>query len=390
MNKKNILFGACCCLAIAGIITSGVCIAKDVESNSGATVDYVKFSYTAEADVSWFNGEDKQAEYVLNTGNELLGLSLLSSLGESFDGVTIKLGSDISFNDDVYAVDAKTFKPIKQFSGVFDGQGHILSNIKISEKNSFGFFSVLKNATINDLTIENALCEGLSGGVIASSGRLVNINNVSVKNADIIQIETSTDREVGIGGLFGSLGIVSTAGPSNILDNCSFDGKIQANTTGHTKIGGLISSATTGYTEDFLISNCRVDADIFANYEAYGLLYVASGRPVIVLNNEVNLNVEYVSGYTYSYKDFSGSSVGYVPFANLAHLNESANAVFKNNVLKTNIVIPEECESFIVIDKCFIEQSDYNDATSNIDTITLENNVVDITINTLGVDDERE
>ena len=105
----------------------------------------------------WF--DSTKNEFYINSPQELAGLSVLVSGGESFSRKTITLNNDID-------LDGKRWEPIgnilmtKRFKGTFDGNNFTINNMNIV-KNSMnqGLFGCIENAVIKNLNIINMYIE---------------------------------------------------------------------------------------------------------------------------------------------------------------------------------------------------------------------------------------
>lgn len=138
-------------------------------------------------DTSWYNKD--LTEFELTTSSQLAGLAKLVNNGNSFSGKTIKLGADIDLNNQEWI-------PIgtsdKSFSGSFDGQGHTISNLKITRdldnkaNNCYlGLFghatSEIKNFNVENVDITGSLHVGVIG---CSNGKINNVHvrgNINIK-----------------------------------------------------------------------------------------------------------------------------------------------------------------------------------------------------------------
>ncbi len=108
----------------------------------------------------------------------------------------------IILNTDLDLSSIEDFTPLynnKAFSGVFEGNNHTISNVKINLKDeNVGFFYKLQNATVRNLTFKD--CDVVGGwcvGAVASES-----NNSTVENCDIINSQISSIRDCA-GGIFG-------------------------------------------------------------------------------------------------------------------------------------------------------------------------------------------
>ena len=107
------------------------------------------------------------------------------SAGVSFEGKTIKLDSDLDFT---FYNDA--ISPISNFKGSFDGQGHVIKNLKIvSDEQFVGLFASLeKGQTFQNLTLQGgkivSTYSGNSNGYVGSvlgytyGGTVINCHNL--------------------------------------------------------------------------------------------------------------------------------------------------------------------------------------------------------------------
>ncbi len=119
------------------------------------------------------------------------------------------------------------------FSGHFDGNGKIISNLTINRPTTqdVGFFGCIGAAIISNVTIDEAnvigsdYTGGLIGRVFSSSGRC-SINNTCT-HGTIVGNEN-------VGGLIGRIGNTSYSS-QHIITNCSTN----VNINGSNNIGGL-------------------------------------------------------------------------------------------------------------------------------------------------------
>jgi len=111
--------------------------------------------------IEWYDPEEK--EFFINTKEELCDFANLSDF-YTFENQTIKLGGDIVINEgNAIEWSEKTpeirWKPISNFKGVFDGQGHTISGIYVRGFNApIGLFSETdKSCTIQNLKLINSI-----------------------------------------------------------------------------------------------------------------------------------------------------------------------------------------------------------------------------------------
>lgn len=154
--------------------------------------------FTAYAESVWNGGVDTNWEqngntYYIYTADELAGLSQKVNDGTSYDGYTFLLMDDINLNNYSHWTPigflskdgaTNTNRTKRPFKGIFDGQGHTISNCKVnlsnntedcggtSRKVTAGVFGCISNAEIKNLVVANSSiylesnCHENYGGVI--------------------------------------------------------------------------------------------------------------------------------------------------------------------------------------------------------------------------------
>lgn len=190
-----------------------------------------------------------RAPYQIASADDLRAAALgINADPQGLGAATYRLTADIDFA-------GSTFVGIDSFRGVFDGAGHVISDVVYapsgtgSHPNRLGFFRATTEATVRNLTID---------GLVADSG-------------------TRTDWVAGIS-------VVSTR--STITGNSVIDAALSA--PNGEKAAGLIGEMDGGTTSDN-----RVQADIVANKMAGGVTsYSKNG--VTIANNLVDADLTVV------------------------------------------------------------------------------------------------
>jgi len=104
--------------------------------------------------------------YIISTPEELENFSYCVSIGKSFSGEYIKLGNDIELENDWTAIGTEE----NPFSGTFNGDGYIISGVRIYSKNDYqGLFGYVDNGTIENLGVNvNISCNKYNyiGGLV--------------------------------------------------------------------------------------------------------------------------------------------------------------------------------------------------------------------------------
>ena len=290
------------------------------------------------ADTSWYN--DTDTEFALNKVEQLAGLAELVDAGNTFEGKTIKLSSDL----DLYAVDENgeqiCFEPIgsyrndSEFKGTFDGQGYTISNMSQNtwaldngweyKDLGLGLFGKVRDADIKNLNMDGASISGESGmiGIVAAAA----YGNCTFENITVTNSKAN-DYQYYAGG------VVGWASGNHTYKNITVD----ASTTIGSQWGdfnnacggiiGGISSSGTFYMKDCNVA-CQIDTpnDVVSAYQWYS--YRRSGMLVGDSNATVddeavttaaapnltceNVTVTYGDWANYTYCEFAGTGYPYV------------------------------------------------------------------------------
>lgn len=229
------------------------------------------------ADTTWYN--DTDTEFTLSTAEQLAGLAELVDNGNNFAGKTIKLDSDI----DLASI---PFNPIghsangQSFNGVFDGQGHTISNMYEQndlnawqyEGEYYGLFAYTNGATIKNVTISDAYISSGRNEAAGVVGNAVDTTfaDITISNTTLIAYNNSA------GGV-----------AAECYGNCSFTNiTVDEDTvigplwgTYDVRLGGVVGLVHAGNNVTFkdITVACQLDAinDVAANYQYW--LYRYSG-----------------------------------------------------------------------------------------------------------------
>ena len=209
-----------------------------------------------EADTSWYNENDK--EFTLDDIADFLGFRDLVDAGNTFEGKTVILGTDIDLNKKLfdpigfgyYKVDKRTEvdEVVTEdtntvFLGTFDGGNHTIYNLYQNcweldtPENNYatytystagaGLFASIKNATIKNLAISGAevVFECVDMGVLVGYAQgECHFENIVITNANIANYNRYT------GGLVGevSYGVDTNGdGYSHTFKNITIDSSVK-------------------------------------------------------------------------------------------------------------------------------------------------------------------
>ena len=212
----------------------------------GTSVD----NWDGTADTSWYTSAPDASEYHISTAEQLAGLAQLVNADPgttNFAGKTFYLDNDIDLSGHEWISIGTVLGgdyPEYSFCGVFDGQGHVISNLYSHE-------SYIEGADESHNLLRNALFGSVYNG---------EVKNLGVADAEI-WIDPKDDSAAGKGIL------VDWMGKSKIT-NCWTSGSIYSGTKIEKNIGGIVGITMQGCT----ISGCYSTATLtgnFTNSEGY-------------------------------------------------------------------------------------------------------------------------
>ncbi len=256
----------------------------DNKYDEGATYPTFADKWDGTADTSWYNDTDTM--FTLNTAEQLAGFAKLVDDGNTFEGKTVKLTTDVNLN--AQDADGKriNFNPIghssngRSFNGVFDGQGHTISNLYEQndlnawqyEGEYYGLFAYTNGAIIKDVTIADAYISSGRNEAAGVVGNAVDttFSDITISKTTLIAYNNSA------GGV-----------AAECYGNCSFtDIIVDEDTvigplwgTYDVRLGGVVGmvKASDKVTFSNITVACKLDAinDVAANYQYW--LYRYSG-----------------------------------------------------------------------------------------------------------------
>ncbi len=222
--------------------------------------------------MDWYDEEAR--DYIIDSVEDLYGLSMLCNQNVTFEGKNVKLAKDIVINEGKATDWAKgknipelEWLPIgggankhRPFSGTFDGQGHTVSGVYLKSADYYlGFFGVLNKdskSTIKNFSLKNSYFESTRTEVLGSevdglgsiAGQGAGVLDTVYSDAIIVSATRNT------GGLIGNQRQKDT---TLTVRNCWFNGSVK----GTQWIGGIVGFVYNGvkFTD---ISDCLVTADL--------------------------------------------------------------------------------------------------------------------------------
>lgn len=163
-----------------------------------------------------------------------------------------------------------------RFSGVFDGNGHTISNLRsYKQAHDLSLFGVIDGATIKNLIIENFEITGEGRlGILSGATFRSTINEVVVKNSKCLNKLSDHGAHAGglCGPLYGSIisnsytdegsvygkdcvgGIASSCDAESKISNCYSTMSVE----GYSNVGGIVGKATDSTIEDCTSLNKKI------------------------------------------------------------------------------------------------------------------------------------
>ena len=246
------------------------------------------------------------------TPNQLKGLQTLAGNGFTFEGLTVQLETDIDLG-------GHDWYPIENFAGIFDGNGHTVSNgvLNIVGSANVGFFGTVdKIVTIKNLTLKNFSSKVSKEQLNSKSvGLLLGENTASgtrIINCDVIdsalKFQTAGYPDSGKNGL-----LVGRSKAAILIDGCTIANSTlyEASSTGY-RFGGILGGNTAS-EYDSVVRNCNMWNTYLLSYRNpesgtnYGLI-CGEGNAVTVENFHTNM-INYTAGSFYNGK-YDLSQVG--------------------------------------------------------------------------------
>ncbi|MDR2970324.1 MAG: putative Ig domain-containing protein [Bacteroidales bacterium] len=239
--------------------------------NLSITIDYL------------FGSGTENDPYIITIPVQLEQLAtLVNANNTTYNNKYYKLGNDIDLSD--YGANFNSGKgwiPIgislsANFSGTFDGDGQIISNLFINapDDSQIGLFGSVSNGNIKNVGVEgiNIVGKANVGGVVGYSSSSNILNCYTTGN---ITGESSITGSVG--------GVVGQAGNNSMVTNCYSTG----NVSGVYSVGGVVGLLSTNST----VNNCYA----IGNVSGTGVIGGVVGSNSATTNNCAALNPK-VSG----------------------------------------------------------------------------------------------
>ena len=230
------------------------------------------------------------------TPNQLKGLQTLAGNGFTFEGLTVQLEADIDLG-------GHDWYPIENFAGIFDGNGHTVSNgvLNIVGSANVGFFGTVdKIVTIKNLTLKNFSSKVSKEQLNSKSVGLLlgenTANGTRIVNCDVV--DSALNFQTAGSGKNGLL--VGRSKAAILIDGCTIANSTlyEASSMGY-RFGGILGGNTAS-EYDSVVRNCNMWNTYLLSYRNpesgtnYGLI-CGEGNAVTVENFHTNM-INYTAG----------------------------------------------------------------------------------------------
>ena len=363
---------------VTGIGLEPVTIVKGNFSGFNGTIELINednatYKITEEGIVVYRKllGEGTEANpYLINDLMDLQFFRNSVNAGEekyNAKGVYVALNADIDLNSSSVVTFglsrlSNLWTPIgtdsTPFKGIFDGQGHTISNLNVSVETRAGLFGEIAGATIKNVNIHNVSLEAVSYlGSIVGMGYTGRIENCHVSG------NVAIEGNYMVGGISGH-GYATIVDCSVIANDKTTD-FIRATHDGGKNEGDNVGGIVGHSAENVDITNCTVkNVTISGTRKVAGITGITSmssevtGCTVENVIVETNATVEYandnlktmsIGGIVGQYQasgsngSVAGSTVSGLEFRNLNNVTVSAGSLI-GGMRGTTVVLPPSAE----------------------------------------------
>ena len=211
--------------------------------------DYTEEDLKSIESISKVTGTFTESEYKIETVDDLVKLAVLTNNGIDTTGVTFILAKDLDLKEycEQHTIEGgwtpigdNSSDPNIFFKGVFNGNGHVISNLEIiRSKNCQGLFGKTKDGQIKNLALKNLNIKAAYG-----VGGLAGSSSSSINNCYVIGELSGGQAGLLVGNFYGG----------SSINNCFTKGEIY----GNGYVGGLVGLSEGSVSNSF--SNVNVEA----------------------------------------------------------------------------------------------------------------------------------
>ncbi len=257
-----------------------------------------------------------------------------------------------------------SWKPIAYndaWGGIFDGQGHTISNLYINNKNQCtGFFGAINSYSSQRSIIKNIIFENVQVyynavnyssqpvGVLASSCHCADISNVQINSGYV----KGMSRLGGVLGYAGDCSLTSCQNKAEITGSNSVGGIIgwcedsqikkcinYGNITGHGECGGLFGRITSTRNNQILISYCANYGNIQGQMDVGGIIGRVLGASNVIDHVFVAGNVSKTDPNEDAYVGYLAGSIENATFSGKNIYNGETTTTSSSKLISATIAI---------------------------------------------------
>lgn len=257
-----------------------------------------------------------------------------------------------------------SWKPIAYndaWGGIFDGQGHTISNLYINNNGQCrGFFGAINSYSSQRSIIKNIIFENVQVyynavnyssqpvGVLASSCHCADISNVQINSGYV----KGKSRLGGVLGYAGDCSLTSCQNKAEITGSISVGGIIgwcddsqikkcinYGNITGHSECGGLFGRITSTRNNQILISYCANYGNIQGQMDVGGIIGRVLGASNVIDHVFVAGNVSKTDPNEDSYVGYLAGSIANATFSGKNIYNGEATTTSSSKLISATIAI---------------------------------------------------
>mgnify|MGYP002794616830 CR=1 FL=1 len=247
------------------------------------------------------------------------------------------------------------------WDGIFDGQGHTISNLYINNKNQCtGFFGAINSyssqrSIIKNIIFENAQVSFYTDnyssqpvGVLASSCHCADISNVQINSGYV----KGKSRLGGVLGYAGDCSLTSCQNKAEITGSNSVGGIIgwcddsqikkcinYGNITGNGECGGLFGRITSTRNNQILISYCANYGNIQGQMAVGGIIGRVLGASNVIDHVFVAGNVSKTAPNEDAYVGYLAGSIANATFSGKNIYNGEATTTSSSKLISATIAI---------------------------------------------------
>ena len=283
--------------------------------------------------------DENSKTVTIATAEELALFASEVNGGKSYAGYTVKLVDDIDLG-------AKIWTPIgksgKTFQGIFDGQGHTISNLVCgtSSQSDVGLFGVTTNGEIKNFTLNNAKVKGyLDVGAVAGTPYTSKYTNIKLTGN--VQI----DGYAYVGGMFGKNAYANLTDLTIAVDAGSY---VKAESDNYrTYVGGLVgfmgegNQVVSNVTSNINVIGSTCDVGGITGIAHYGNTFInckSSGNVTLTSAQDEGDHLE-IGGIAGVWLNAAGQTVTFTSCSFTGNLSTTLNGVDKSAELGSSYEI---------------------------------------------------